>query len=94
MISPISPVSENYQKISIDDYVRQARISLKKAIVEAQIDVNGMDIILCKSHTRFGGERLWFKCPKCNKRRGVLYMFSLGIKTMCRQCFTDKRIMV
>jgi hypothetical protein len=33
----------------------------------------------------FGGERLWFLCPNCNKRVGVLY----GVRKLflCRHCY-------
>jgi hypothetical protein len=32
----------------------------------------------------YGGERPWFRCPHCYKRRGVLY--SVGGRFHCRQC--------
>jgi hypothetical protein len=32
----------------------------------------------------FGGERIWFLCPGCNRRRAVL--FSVGGRFRCRQC--------
>ncbi len=86
MITSISPVAENYQKIRIDDYVSQARNSLKKAIVEAQVAINGYCISLCESRTRFGGIRVWFVCPKCKKRRGVLYTNPSGARVLCRLC--------
>lgn len=86
MITSVSPVTENYQKIRIDDYVRQARISLKKAIVEAQMDINGYRLNTCLSNTRFGGFRLWFECPVCNKRKGVLYLDYQNLILKCRMC--------
>ena len=33
---------------------------------------------------RYGGRRLWFVCPRCGRRCGVLY---LGEAVACRLCF-------
>ena len=86
MITGNFAVAENCQKIRIDDYVRQARNSLKKAIVETQMIMNGYNINLSESNTMFGGKRLWFECPECKKRIGVLYQNSLGTRVVCRNC--------
>lgn len=86
MISSNSLVTENYQKIRIDDYVRQVRSSLKKTIIEAQLVINRQSIKLCESKTLFGGLRLWFECPECHKRRGVLYNDLNDSRFKCRKC--------
>ena len=86
MINSIFPVAENCQKIRIDDYVRQVRVSLKKAIIEAQVIVNGQRVNLSESKTHFGGIRLWFECPECHKRRGILYQHPFVSKSLCRKC--------
>lgn len=31
----------------------------------------------------YGGRRVWFLCPRCGRRRGVLY---LGHRVVCRKC--------
>jgi hypothetical protein len=33
----------------------------------------------------YGGERLWFRCPHCNKRVAVLYGYE--IRFLCRHCY-------
>ena len=33
---------------------------------------------------RFGGERFWLRCPYCDSRRRVLYIYRHGIE--CRDC--------
>lgn len=86
MISNISLAPENYQKIRIEDYLRQARNSLKKAIVEAQITAGEHTITLTTSKTHYGGDRLWFECPQCNKKRGVLYLSPIDRRMVCRKC--------
>lgn len=92
MITSNFLVKENYQKIRIDDYLHQARISLKKAITEAQLGMNGYDIKLCESNTQFRGKRLWFECPKCHKRRGVIFHDPLNAGFVCRKCLHVKGI--
>lgn len=86
MITSFSPVAENYQKIRIDDFVRQARNSLKKAIVEAQFAIDGHIVALCESKTRFGGNRFWFECPVCQRRSGAIYREFMGNRIACRKC--------
>lgn len=87
MINSNFLVAENCQKIRIDDYVRQARNSLKKAIVEAQVLVNDQRVNLSESKTHFGGVRFWFECPECKKRRGILFQDFIGNRIACRICF-------
>ena len=78
---------ESYQQVNIRDYLRIARNGLKKAIVEAQMAINGYVIELCESKTKFGGKRLWFVCPLCRRRCGVISMDLSQEKIMCRKCY-------
>ena len=41
-------------------------------------------ILLSKTYPNFGGERNWFICPTCHKRRGILYG---GTYFRCRECY-------
>jgi hypothetical protein len=41
-------------------------------------------ICLSKTYPNFGGERNWFICPNCHKRRGMLYG---GKYFRCRECY-------
>lgn len=34
----------------------------------------------------YGGERLWFLCPRCSKRVAVLY--GVGARFLCRHCYS------
>lgn len=79
-------VAENCQKISVNELVRNAQKVVKKRIVEAQIDALGVALSLTTSKTRFGGERLWFVCPGCKNRSGVLYQQSPISTIACRKC--------
>jgi hypothetical protein len=42
------------------------------------------EIFLEHTPCNYGGERPWFSCPGCRKRRGVLY--SVNGRFRCRQC--------
>ena len=64
---------ESCRKIKIDDLVRQARLEAKRLYIESLDLDSGRRIDLGTSSTRYGGLRYWFKCPKCQKRVGVLY---------------------
>lgn len=77
---------ESCQKLSVNELVRSATKDLKKRIVEAQIEALGMQIKLTTSKSRFNGERLWFACPICAKRAGMLFYDSLQNITGCRKC--------
>jgi hypothetical protein len=81
-------VLENLRKLKIDDYIREIRGRLKRSLIEAELVVDGVKAELVTSNTRFGGKRLWFKCPGCGRRVGVLYE---GLRRMgCRKCLGVK----
>lgn len=72
------------QKVNINDYIRQANKELKSHLVQSSLDLNGINIGLTQSVTRFGGSRAWFICPNCQKRVGTL--FQLNKQVVCRIC--------
>lgn len=86
MINPndLGEITENCQKIKIDDFVRRVNKRLKKELLKLSIEALGITISLTTSKTRFRGVRYWFLCPLCNKRRGVLY--SRNNQIACRVC--------
>ncbi|TSC83562.1 MAG: Uncharacterized protein G01um101416_1221 [Microgenomates group bacterium Gr01-1014_16] len=84
-LGDFSQVSENCQKISIDELVRLANRQLKQNWIKHRIELAGVGVGLVTSRTRFGGERLWFACPVCGKRVGKLYQNQSRILG-CRSC--------
>ena len=86
MIKPydLGEILEYTPCLKIDDLVRKARNEFKVQFIKSSVDLNGMNISLISSKTRFGGSRLWFLCPKCNNRRGILY--SKNNEVACRLC--------
>src|SRR5262245_27315307 len=37
-----------------------------------------------RTECNFGGQRLWFLCPNCGRRIGVIYL--VGARFLCRYC--------
>lgn len=79
-------VLEDYRKIDINDLVRDTQKRLKISLLEADIQVLGVDIALTTSQTNYAGKRFWFVCPNCNKRVGVLYKHVLAKLVGCQSC--------
>lgn len=86
MIKPydLGEITENVQKVKIDDLIRKAKEEFKSQFIKSSINLSGVEVSLTTSKTRFGGNRFWFICPACQKRRGVIY-FNSGI-VGCRIC--------
>lgn len=78
-------VAENLTKLNIVDFVRQANSKLRETLIGGNLEANGLNIKLKTSKTGFGGERLWFDCPMCQRRAGVLYRRLDGL-VGCRSC--------
>lgn len=80
-------IVENTQGIRIDDLVNKAKEQYKRELIKSTFNINGLDIQLTTSKTRFGGNRIWFICPICKKRKGIMYIDPvLG----CRLCLNIK----
>jgi hypothetical protein len=83
-------VTENCQKIKVDQLVNQVQKELKKRLLEAQISTFGIDISFTTTKTKFNGERIWFICPNCKKRVGDIYKHPMEDKVGCRVCLNLK----
>ena len=77
---------EECRKIKISDFLRNCQLKLKKLTLELEINAQGVSIDLTTSNTRFGGERIWFVCPLCHKRVGVLLEHPVTQEMGCRTC--------
>ena len=77
---------EDCKNIRIDQVVRKAKKDLIITFIKGQIEIEGFDINVI-SHTLYhGGKRLWFECPLCNKRSGVIYRHPTKNIIGCRLC--------
>lgn len=90
MLSPYdlgnSFVTENCFKINVDELVSNAQKELKRRLLQSQVEALGIDIDFTTSKTKFNGERLWFVCPNCKRRVGVLYKYPIEEVVGCRSC--------
>lgn len=77
---------ENCQKIKINDFIRSSNEQLKELIIKSSLEAEGFSILLNSSRTGFGGTRLWFSCPICDKRAGILYRHPTSQILGCRTC--------
>ena len=84
----LSLVEEDCEKISINEFVRNAQKMLKVRLAEAQIEALGVSLQLTTSRTRFNGERFWLVCPSCTKRSGILYKHPISNTIGCRNCLS------
>jgi hypothetical protein len=79
---------EDCQQVSISTYLNKAKEKLKKELVAAEIEMANLHIELTPSKTAFGGIRYWFKCPKCVRRAGTLFVHPLTGAIGCRKCLS------
>lgn len=87
LISPYdSSKLQMNQGIEINNFIKIAKKQLKISLVQAQIEALGHKITLTTSHTRFNGNRLWFVCPSCTRKAGVLYRGKIDEVLICRRC--------
>jgi hypothetical protein len=79
-------VIDECQKIDVNSFLKITKQKIKELLLETEIDVSGIDIKLATSKTGFGGTRYWFKCPKCNKRVGTVFIHPVSHNLGCREC--------
>src|SRR3989344_5402065 len=89
---------EYYFRISVQDivnfrkgYTRFDKKHTKRDLIqegyfEGVIRSIRYKIEIVTTPTKFGGCRLWFKCPNCSERMGVLYLHMPDSKFYCRDC--------
>ncbi|HSV94796.1 MAG TPA: hypothetical protein VLH94_02375 [Spirochaetia bacterium] len=74
-------------KLSVEDCQKLSILFLESSSrAQSPIEVNNQLIELTWSKCNYGGERVWFLCPACNKRIGTLYRKPLSDIFLCRHC--------
>jgi len=74
------------KKLSVEECQKLSVQYLNLDRVGSLIDVNGQFIELTKSKCNYGGDRVWFLCPACNRRIGTLYRRPINTQFLCRNC--------
>ena len=77
---------EECQKIKVEDFTRQYRDKIKELVLDSEVEISGWKVGFTTSKTHYNGVRLWFKCPLCGLRVGVLLKHPLTNAIGCRQC--------
>ena len=77
---------EECSKIKIKDFLKQYRDKFKELILNSEMEALGWSIELITSKTHYNGIRLWFKCPICQLRVGVIFKHPLTNAIGCRKC--------
>lgn len=77
---------EECSKIKVEDFLKRCRNNLKELIIGSELDASGWKVELTTSKTHYNGMRLWFKCPVCGLRIGVLFKHHLTDLVGCRRC--------
>lgn len=80
-------INDDFQKVDINLFVRKATTGLKEKLVTSEISALGLRIEFVYSKTRYNGERLWFRCPNCKRRVGIIYKHKVESVIGCRRCF-------
>lgn len=81
-----SLLSENCQKLSVNQVVRQYQRQWQQQLSEATVEVMNTPVQFTQSKMNHGGKRLWFTCPQCSRRCGMLFQHPMSENIGCRQC--------
>ena len=79
-------VVENCLKIKVNHLVSKTQKDLKLSLLSFDIEVLGVKINLTTSKTQFHGKRIWFSCPQCERRVGILFKHPIEEIIGCRGC--------
>lgn len=94
LISPndlgVFQTTDHAQKINVNNLVRQAGREVKLRLLEGKVEALGLEVGFTSSKTKFKGERLWFVCPQCGRRVGVIYKPPVQDKINCLKCLNLK----
>ena len=77
---------EECLKIKIEDFLKRYRHKLKEFILNSELEAAGWNFKLTTSKTHYNGIRLWFKCPVCGLRVGVVFVHPQTNMVGCRRC--------
>jgi hypothetical protein len=79
-------LTEQCQKISIFELVRNFKRQIKESMSNSMIESLGIEINVIKTKPNFGGERMWLQCPLCGNKKALIYLHPFNGQVGCRQC--------
>jgi len=77
---------EDCERLPVYSFFKDFRTNLKKAALSSTLEVSQTKVSLAATPTRFGGFRLWFLCPHCERKIKVLLIHPFTGKVGCRGC--------
>jgi len=77
--------TNNLPQISIYVLKRQGELVYYPNLIQFEYNGNYFTSGLSYQKCFFGGLRAWFRCPRCDRRAGVLYILDNSMR--CRVCF-------
>lgn len=83
-------VVENSPSLSIREVVGHYQQSWKQTLLASSVKVGDTQVKLISSPSRWGGVRIWFACPLCQARCGVVLIHPATQQVGCRQCLNLK----
>jgi predicted GNAT family acetyltransferase len=83
-------LTDQCQKIKIDDLVKKAGQKIKHTLIKSELELHGQKLQLTQAATGFNGLRFWFICPLCNRKVGIIYKYPFNEKLGCRKCLRLK----
>lgn len=87
MLNDFGKILNRIRKYTVEECERISISQIDTAGLETSgVLINGQMIPITQTECNYGGERVWFVCPTCNRRVGTLYRKPLGILFLCRNC--------
>ncbi len=78
---------EECSNLRIEKAIQSLKCGLKRALIEATVEIDGFIIRLTNKKLHHGGDRLWFICPQCGLAAGVMYRHPIQVTLIgCRKC--------
>ena len=78
---------EDCKNVRIEKVVKRARGEIAKALMQGLVEIGGFDVRIISSSLHHGGLRLWFECPICSQKVGVIYQHPTKNNLIgCRGC--------
>ena len=77
---------EQCEKVKISSLCKKYKEYHKKSFLKAKVNILGTNVSLTTTTLSSKGKKVWFRCPLCNKRMGVIYKHPLNNLVGCRTC--------
>lgn len=74
--------------VDMKEVLGEVKNKLKLALLNQELEINGVPTAVSTSSTGNGGLRYWFTCPECGQRCGKL--FRVSQRLACRKCLELK----